>query len=109
MSAFTFSNVFSDWLNYHLTWYPWASYDKYGEPAYGKSSTIHCYMEASPKLCRDAKGQQVVSSARFYCAGNSSFNVLDKFVQPSGTYGVTIRIDHFYDEEGDLEMSVIYV
>ena len=105
----TFSYDFADWLDYTVTYYPWASYDAHGKPTYGASSSKSCYMEEMPKLVRDMTGQQVVSSARLYLVGNSSYNVKDKFVLPSGTYSPIIRIDHFYNDKAALELSVVNI
>lgn len=103
----TFSGDFADWRDYSVTYYPFSSYDSHGAPQFGKSSTISCYIEVHPKLVRDSKGQQVVSSARVYLVGSSSYNIKDKFVLPDGQYPPVISIDQFYNDKSTLELSVI--
>jgi hypothetical protein len=105
----TFSGDFADWRDYSVTYYPFTSYDSHGAPTYGKSSTISCYFQGNPKLIRDSKGQQVVSSAQIYLVGAATYNVKDKFVLLDGQYPPILSIDHYYNDKATLELTVVYV
>ena len=108
MGVGNFTKDFATWRDYNVTYYPFSSYDAHGEPSYGKSSTVACYFEAHPKLIQDHTGHQVVSSARLYLVGNSSYNVKDKFVLLDGSYPPVLRVDHFYNDQNTLELTVVY-
>lgn len=103
----TFSGDFADWRDYNVTYYPWTSYDAHGNPAFGTSSTVSGYIEMSPKLVRDMKGQQVVSSARLYLVGSTGYNVKDKFLLPDGKTPPVLCIENYYNDKATLELSVI--
>jgi hypothetical protein len=104
-----FTQDFADWRDYSLTIYPFTGFDKYGAPTYGASTTVACYLQYTPTLIRNMKGQEVVSSAQAYIIGDINRNVLDKVVLPGGAYSPPIRIDHFYNDKATLELSVIYL
>lgn len=92
-----------------MTYYPFSSYDGHGGVTYGKSSTVACYIEMTPKLVRNAQGQEVVSSAQVYLVGSSSYNIKDKVVLPDGNYPPILSINHFYNDKSTLELTVMYL
>jgi hypothetical protein len=109
MPAGTFSADFADWRDYTVTIAQFTSYNKYGEPSFGSGTSTACYIEMSPKLIRDSKGQQVVSSARVYIVGDSSVTPLDKVTLPDSSSPPILKVDHYYNDVGVLELSVISV
>jgi hypothetical protein len=109
MVAGNFSTDFADWRDYTVTIAQFTSFDKYGEPSFGSGVSTACYIEMSPKLIRDSKGQQVVSSARAYIVGDVTVTPLDKVTLPDGTSPPILKVDHFYNDKATLELSVISV
>lgn len=109
MDIGNFSADFADWRDYTVTIAQFTSFDKYGEPSYGSGTSTACYLEMSPKLIRDSKGQQVVSSARAYIIGDVTVTPLDKVTWPDSSSPPILKVDHYYNDVGVLELSVISV
>ena len=105
----TFDVDFKDWRDYTVTIAQFTSFDKYGEPTFGSGTSTKCYIEMSPKLVRNVTGQEVVSSARVYVVGDATITPLDKIALPDSATPPILRVDHFYNDVGTLELSVIYV
>ena len=109
MVAGDFNTDFADWRDYSITIAQFTSYNKYGEPSFGSGTSTACYFEMSPKLIRDSKGQQVVSSARAYIVGDVTVTPLDKVTLSDGSTPPILKVDHYYNDKGTLELSVISV
>ena len=109
MAVGNFTADFADWRDYTITIAQFTSFDKYGEPSYGAGASTACYIEMSPKLIRDSKGQQVVSSARMYIIGDGTVTPLDKVTLPDSSSPPILKVDHYYNDVGVLELSVISV
>jgi hypothetical protein len=109
MKVGSFAKDFLDWRDTSLLIYPFTSYDKFGTPSYGSSVSTPCYIEMHPKLIQNSVGQEVVSQARLYVVGNISYTVLYKVVLPDGKYPPVLKVDHYYNEAGIVELSVFNI
>ena len=107
--AGNFTVDFADWRDYTCTIAQFTGWDKYGAPTFGSGTSTACYMEMSPKLIRDSKGQQVVSSARLYIIGDVTVTPLDKVTLSEGSTPPILKVDHYYNDKATLELSVINV
>lgn len=109
MKVGTFSKDFEDWRNINVTISPFSAYDKFGTPSYGTGVVTACYIERHPKLIQNSTGQEVVSQARVYVVGNASYTVRDKVLLPDSQTPPVLRVDHFYNEVGTLELTVFFI
>jgi hypothetical protein len=109
MKVGSFAKDFLDWRDTTVTISPFTSYDKFGTPSYGTGVATKCYIEMHPKLIQNSTGQEVVSQARVYVIGNLSYTVRDKVVLPDSKFPPVLRIDHFWNEAGIVELSVFFI
>lgn len=109
MTVGNFTKDFADWRNTVLQISPFSAYDKFGTPNYGVAVATACYIEMHPKMITNDVGQQVVSQARLYVVGNLNYTVRDKVVLPDGKYPPVLKLDHYYNEVGTLELSVFSI
>lgn len=109
MDVGNFDADFADWRDYTVTIAQFTSYDKYGEPVFGAGILTQSYIEMSPKLVRNTTGQEVVSSARVYVVGDATITPLDRITLVDNSNPPILRVDHFYNDEATLELSVIYL
>ena len=107
MGIGTFALDFADWLDYSVLYYAWTGYDKYGAPTYGTSSTIYCYRVDTTKMVKNASGQEVVSTHQLYIAGSVNYDPLDLFVPNGATSSPTLTVEHYYNDKGVLELTVV--
>ena len=98
---------FTAWMNTQISWYPFASYDRYGSPVYGTATTLYVYLESIPRLVKNQLGQEVVSGKRFY--SKTTVGVLDKLVMAGVEQPPILRVDRYYNDRSSQEYSVINV
>jgi hypothetical protein len=109
MMVGNFTADFMDWRDYTITVFQFTSFNMYGEPVFSAGTSTKCYIEMSPKLIRNAAGQEVVSSARMYVIGDATITPLDKVTLPDSSSPPILKVDHYYNDVATLEMSVISV
>lgn len=91
------------------TWYALASRDSFGVPTYGSSGTSYAArLIRRHKLVRDARGDQVVSSAQLWLAGAPAIAPDDKVTLSDGTSPPIVAIDRFQDEDGASHTVVMF-
>lgn len=109
MDVGNFAADFDDWRNTPVNIYPFVKYDKFGTPSYGTAVQTMVYIEMHPKMIQNSTGQEVVSQARLYVIGNLTYDVRDKLVLPDNKAPPVLRLDHYWNEVGVLELSVFSI
>lgn len=104
----SFTKDFRDWRNETITVVPFSTYDSHGGVTYGSSATVSCFISYEKKMITAHDGQEVVTSAQIYIVGSTSRSVLDKITMPDSTTPRLLRVDHYYNEIGVVELTVIY-
>jgi hypothetical protein len=91
------------------TWRPLMSRDDYGAPTYGAAVPFaNARLVRSPKLVRDASGDQVVSSAQLWLVGTPAIAPDDQVTLSDGTTPSIVNVGRWQDEAGESHTKVFF-
>ncbi len=88
---------------------PWSGNNAYGEARYGPGASYPARVQEKVKMIRNAKGQEVVSTAQVYLDGVVPVTVKDRITLPNGTQPLIQAITSSPDETGSNYVKVVYL
>jgi hypothetical protein len=105
---------FEEWLTQTVNYKAKVSMDGTGQVTYASDPTeLDCYIHGTRTRVVNDKGEEVVSNQQIYLDGSNdteaSVDFGDVFSINSDRYRQILAIDKFYDEDGDLDLVVIYL
>ncbi len=107
------SKHFKDWLNsFNVDYYEWKSRNVAGEDTFEPKAVLSCYVDETIHRITDFRNEEVISNAQLYIDGD---NELIPSIKPEDKF-VLNEIDcfpknfhKFRDEEGNLDVMVVYL
>ena len=105
---------FREWLTKSVIYEQKLSMNGVGQITYASDPevTLDCYIHGTIQEVTNDKGEEVISNQQLYLDGAdstvSTIDFGDRF-KIDGRYRKILSIDKFYDEDGDLDLVVIYL
>ena len=107
---------FSDWTNNTVVYKEKISQSGAGDIVYAsEGTTLHCYISGETVMTVNDKGDQIVSNQQIYLDGAVTGVSTIDFAELTGIFVVASRkrpikaIDPFYDEDGNMDLVVVYL
>lgn len=101
-----------EWMNESIPYGKFASMDGVGKITYEDEVNLDCYVHGMLTKVVNDKGEEIVSMEQVYLDGSddtaAAVDFGDRF-KLHGRYKQVKSIDRFYDEDGDLDLVVIYL
>jgi len=111
------TDYFKDWITTKVTYDKKSSMDGVGNITYA-SDTVDCYIQGMQIRVVNDKGEDITSSQQLYLNGNgkttknkwfvTSINFGDRF-KLDNVYRPVKSIDKFRDEDGVIDLVVVYL
>lgn len=107
---------FTSWLNNTIIYKKWKSQDGAGDIVYASDGvTLSCYISGNHTLVVNDKGEEIVSAQQIYLDGSNTTVAEIALVDFKGIVEISSRnrpiktIEKFYDEDGLLDLVVLYL
>lgn len=104
---------FSDWTNNTVTYKAKISQSGAGDIVYASDGIIlPCYISGETVMAVNDKGEQIVSNQQIYLDGSvTGVSTIDftGIIEVAGRKRPIKSIDPFYDEDGNMDLVVVYL
>ena len=101
-----FEAEFLDVMVDTITWEKFLGVDEYSNRTYAAPVTIQCRISPKAVQVLDPNGDEVVSKASIYTAGDYNIGPQDRITQPDGTVDPVIRVGRPPDKDGAHHVEV---
>jgi len=102
-----FEDDFLDVMVDTITWERVTGTDEYGNRSYASPVTIQCRVSPKAVQVLTVNGDEVVSKANIYTAGDFDIGALDRITQSNGEVDPVIRVGRPPDTDGAHHVEVI--
>jgi len=104
---------FSDWTNNTVVYKEFISQSGAGDIVYASDDvTLSCYISGETVMTTNDKGDQIVSNQQLYFDGSvTGVSTIDftGIMEVAGRKRPIKSIDPFYDEDGNMDLVVVYL
>ena len=104
---------FSDWTNNTVVYKEFISQSGAGDIVYVSDGvTLSCYISGETVMTTNDKGDQIVSNQQLYFDGSvTGVSTIDftGIMEVAGRKRPIKSIDPFYDEDGNMDLVVVYL
>ena len=102
-----FEDEFLDVMVDTVTWEKFLGIDEYSNKTYAAPVTIQCRVSPKPVQVLDTNGNEVVSKASIFTAGDFEIGAQDRITQSNGKSDPVIRAGRPPDKDGAHHVEVI--
>lgn len=96
-----------DLMHQEIGWEQRIGWDEYGDATYAASQTLRCRIVYKQRPVRGVGGQEVVSNATIYVAGDYGITDEDRVTLPNGDTPKILRVNSYPDEDGTHHQEVL--
>lgn len=101
-----FEDEFLDVMVDTVTWEKFTGVDEYSNPTYAAAVTIQCRVSPKAVQVLDPNGNEVISKASIYTAGDFDIGPQDRITQSNGDIDPVIRVGRPPDGDGAHHVEV---
>jgi len=107
-------DYFSDWLDLTVNYKKQLSMDGFGQVTFDDAEALDCYIHGTVVEVVNDKNENVVSQQQLYFNGGNATEAAIDFGDVFSTetpdrYRPVKSIGKFYDEDGELDLVVVYL
>ena len=102
-----FEDEFLDVMVDEVVWEKFLGIDEYSNPTYASPVTLQCRVSPRAVQVLDANGNEVVSKANIWTAGNVAIGPQDKMTQSDGSTDPVITVGRPPDGDGAHHVKVV--
>ena len=110
------TDYFKDWMNKTVYYKKKLSMDGFGQVTFDTAETLDCYIHGTVTEVVNDKNEDVLSNQQIYLDGENATEAAIDFgdvfkvgSEVDDPYLPVKSIDKFYDEDGDLDLVVIFL
>ena len=106
------TDYFSDWMNDSVSYKKKLSMDGYGQVTFDDAEDLDCYIHGTVTEVVNDKNENVLSSQQIYLDGENTIEAAIDFgdvFKVDSKYKPVKSIDKFYDEDGALDLVVVFL
>ena len=103
---------FSDWLDLTVNYKKKLSMDGFGQVTFDDAEALDCYIHGTVTEVVNDKNETVLSQQQLYFDGGNETEAAIDFgdvFEVDSRYRPVQSIAKFYDEDGDLDLVVVYL
>jgi hypothetical protein len=98
---------FGDMMHDEVQWAVRLSLDAYNAATYATATAVQCRIAHRTRMVRNLEGQEVVSTATIYCAGNPGIGPEDQITMPDGSTPPVLVVKTPKDDMGYTHQEVM--
>ena len=106
------TDYFSDWMNDSVSYKKKLSMDGFGQVTFDDAEDLDCYIHGTITEVVNDKNEMVLSRQQIYFNGSNATEAAVDFgdvFKIDSDYRPVKSIDKFYDEDGDLDLVVVFL
>ena len=105
-------DYFSDWLDQTVNYKKKLSMDGYGQVTFDDAEALDCYIHGTVTEVVNDKNENVLSNRQIYLDGGNAIEAAVDFgdvFEVDSVYRPIKSISKFYDEDGSLDLVVVFL
>lgn len=106
------TDYFKDWMSNSVNYKKKLSMDGFGQVTFDNAEALDCYVHGTVTEVVNDKNENVLSNQQIYLNGENATEAAIDFgdvFKVDSKYIPVKSIDKFYDEDGDLDLVVVFL